>query len=194
MSAEVKGPVKFILTGTSMVGKTAILRRLIDHKFVSTVPTIGAEYDTLLMDIDSSKVRLQIWDTAGQEKYSSISKSYYRNAMGVLLVFDLTNIGSFEKLNIWINDIRNLCDPNVVVFLVGNKCDLVDQRQIPLDQAENFAKSQGIKYIETSAFDGTNINEVFMRAANDIIRKMQAPENTNLISNILPVGKNSKCC
>jgi small GTP-binding protein len=120
---------KFIIIGSSGVGKTCLLKRLIDGTFSEdSASTIGVEFDSLILNIDNRKVKLQIWDTAGQERFRSISKTYYRNAVGVVLVFDLTDRKSFDALTSWLNDIHALCDSNAVVQLIGNKSDLSSAR------------------------------------------------------------------
>jgi small GTP-binding protein len=113
---------KFIIIGCAGVGKTALLKRLVDDNFSdSTDPTVGVEFEAVVLQIDNQKVRLQIWDTAGQEKFRAITKAYYRTAAGVLIVFDLTDRRSFDQLPSWINDVRTLCDPFAVSTLVGNR-------------------------------------------------------------------------
>ena len=114
---------------------------------------------------------MQIWDTAGQERFRAIARAYFRSAVGVILVFDLTDRKSFEDLNQWLNDVHSLCDPNAVVTLIGNKSDLTSQRVITAAEAENFAQLHQIQYLETSALGGDNIQEAFQRTAAQIYRK-----------------------
>jgi small GTP-binding protein len=107
---------KFIVIGSSGVGKTAILKRLIEDTFTEeSLATIGVEFDTTLLMVDNRRVKLQIWDTAGQERFRSIAKAYYRGAVGVILVYDLADRKTFDDLPDWIADIRSLCEPNAVV-------------------------------------------------------------------------------
>jgi len=163
---------KFIIIGASGVGKTAILKRLIDDIFVEeSQSTIGVEFDSTMLTVDNKKVKLQIWDTAGQERFRSISKAYYRNAIGVILVFDLTDRKSFDELSTWLNDVHTLCDANAVIQLIGNKCDLVDQRTVSLAEAESFAKRNQMHYLETSAKSGSYINDAFIQVATTIMSK-----------------------
>ena len=167
-----KNNYKFIVIGSSGVGKTAILRRLVDDVFVSeNQSTIGVEYLATEIDVDGVQLKLQIWDTAGQERFRSIAKSYFRFAIGVILVFDLTERKTFDDLYQWINDIRSLCDPNVVITLIGNKSDLIQQRNVTTGEAENFANLHQLVYFETSALGGDNIQEAFQRTATTIYRK-----------------------
>jgi small GTP-binding protein len=164
--------LKFIIIGSAGVGKTAILKRLVDGIYQETAQsTIGVEYDTVLFIIENRKVKLQIWDTAGQERFRSIARAYYRNAVGVILVFDVTGRKSFEALPSWMSDIHSLCDPNVVVQLIGNKSDLKSHRLVTIAEAEAFASQQKLQYIETSAKYGDNVTEAFTRVAASIMNK-----------------------
>jgi small GTP-binding protein len=162
---------KFIVIGTSGVGKTAILKRLVDDVFTSeNQSTIGVEFLATTIDVEGQQVKLQIWDTAGQERFRSIAKAYFRSAIGVVLVFDLTERKSFDDLNQWLVDIHALCDPNAIVTLIGNKLDLAEQRMITPHEAESFAQLHQLCYFETSALAGDNIQEAFHRTAAGVIR------------------------
>ncbi|OHT07124.1 Ras-related protein Rab-4B [Tritrichomonas foetus] len=163
---------KFIVIGSSGVGKTAIIKRLTENTFSDLIQsTIGVEFVSTLIQIGDDKVKLQIWDTAGQERFQSVSKSYYRNAVGVIIVYDITDRKSFDSLPTWINEVHQHCDPNAVVHLIGNKSDLNEERQISLAEATSFAESYQMNYIETSAKGGDNVTEAFVRAATDIISR-----------------------
>lgn len=163
---------KFIVIGSSGVGKTAVLKRLVDDVFTGeSQSTIGVEFLATSVDVDGTSVKLQIWDTAGQERFRSIAKAYFRSAIGVILVFDLTDRKSYEDLTGWLNDIHTLCDPNAVVTLIGNKSDLKEQRAITSTEAESFAQLHQLTYLETSALGGSNINEAFQRTAATVYRK-----------------------
>lgn len=168
---------KFIVIGSSGVGKTAILRRLVDDVFTpESQTTIGVEYLATTVDVDGTTLKLQIWDTAGQERFRSIAKAYFRSAIGVILVFDLTERKSFDDLGAWLNDVHALCDPNVVVTLIGNKSDLQSSRVITAGEAENFASIHQLTYFETSALGGDNVAEAFHRTAATIYRRVQVSE------------------
>jgi small GTP-binding protein len=164
--------LKFIVLGSSGVGKTAILKRLVDDVFTTeSQSTIGVEFLATSVDIEGQQVKLQIWDTAGQERFRSIAKAYFRSAIGVILAFDLTDRKSFDELNQWLSDIHALCDPNAVVTLIGNKLDLADARKVTSNEAETFAQLHQLAYFETSALGGDNIQEAFQRTAATILRK-----------------------
>jgi small GTP-binding protein len=173
---------KFIIIGSSGVGKTCLLKRLIDGTFTEdNASTIGVEFDSLILNIDNRKVKLQIWDTAGQERFRSISKTYYRNAVGVILVFDLTDRKSFDSLTSWLNDIHALCDSNAVIQLIGNKSDLAARRVVTIVEAESFAKQHQMGYLEASAKVGENVKDAFVNVAAKIMNKglktIQQPAN-----------------
>jgi small GTP-binding protein len=163
---------KCILVGSSGVGKTAILKRLVEDTFSEeSQSTIGVEFDSTILNIENRRVKLQIWDTAGQERFRSIAKAYYRNAVGVIAVYDLIDRKSFDDLGGWMTDIHALCDANAVVQLIGNKADMAAYRRITVQEAEDFASQHHIKYIETSAKSGTNVKDAFVRLAVDIMER-----------------------
>jgi small GTP-binding protein len=167
---------KFILIGSSGVGKTAILKRLISDTFLEkSQSTIGVEFETTMLNIDNQRLKLQVWDTAGQERVRAIAKAYYRAAVGVILVYDLTDRKSFEELGAWLNDIHSLCDPNAVIQLIGNKADLNPHRVVSLKEAENLAKQHNIRYLETSAKQGLNVRNAFVNVAIQIREKGMKP-------------------
>ena len=168
---------KIVVVGSSGVGKTAIVQRLTDNIFTGEgQSTIGVEFKAYNCRIGEDQIKLNIWDTAGQEKFRSVSKAYFRNAVGAILVFSLTDSQSFDELEKWLNDLQTLCTPNSVIILVGNKSDLVDQRTISQKEIESFVLRHSLEYLETSALDSTNISESFLRLANLIHTKVQKGE------------------
>lgn len=167
--ASIQHTLKFLLVGNGNVGKTSIVRRLCRGDFSDeTETTIGVEFMTKVIDINKCSIKLQIWDTAGQEKYRSVGKAYYRNAIGILLVFSLTDHKSFETLETWMDDVRQYCHPKAEMILVGNKCDLVDQRRVSATEIQSFCDCRRVPYIESSAKLGTNINESFFQVTKRI--------------------------
>jgi small GTP-binding protein len=185
---------KFILIGDSGVGKTALLRRLVDDTFnPDTQSTIGVEFDSTNLDVDGHAVKLQIWDTAGQERFRSIAKAYFRNAVGVILVFEIGDRKTFEDAGMWLSEVRTLCDPAASVILIGNKSDIREERTVTLQEAEQFARQSKIDYIETSALDGTNVREAFLRVAAEIYRKAK-PMSTDDRLPVAQVSEKRGCC
>ena len=154
------------MVGNASVGKTTIVHMLRDKIFdPNTESTVGIEFNPFPIEIDGRQLSLQIWDTAGQELYRSLSRSYYREAIGVFLVFSFDSHPSFEHLNEWINDVKTLCHPKAIIFLVGNKNDLVEERQVTTTEAEQFAEAHGLEFFETSAKNNYNIKEMIYHAA-----------------------------
>jgi small GTP-binding protein len=163
---------KIVVVGASGVGKTAIVNQLVNKTFKEEgQPTIGVEFKSFAIQAEGENVKLQIWDTAGQERFRSVSKAYFRNAVGAVLVFDLTQKPSFDELNTWINDLNALCAPNAYIILVGNKSDLADERAVSAGETQETAKRYNLEYLETSAKDGSNIAEAFTRLAVGIVLK-----------------------
>lgn len=188
MKSPISGISKFfkiVIIGDSGVGKTALIQRLTDNKFSETSATVGVQYQPYICPLSSNKnnnsgqnsndtddaVQLQIWDTAGQEKYKSISKAYFRNAVGAVLVFDITDINTFENASMWLQELRESCNQNAFILLVGNKKDRESEREVGEEAAREFARQQMIEYREASALNGDNVKETFARLAFAISEK-----------------------
>ena len=177
---------KVVVVGSSGVGKTAIVQHLISGNFrEESQPTIGVEFKSYAIQENGESIKLQIWDTAGQERFRAVSKAYFRNALGAILVFDLTNRQSFDDLNVWFNDLSTLCAPNAYIILIGNKVDLEEERQIVESEANAFAQRYDLVYLETSAKNGNNVEEAFVRLGKEIYRKVKSGE----IKTVKPVSK-----
>jgi small GTP-binding protein len=175
IGVEYRHNFKFIVIGSSGVGKTALVKRLVEGQFSNEGnSTIGVEYLTAVIEIDGQAVKLQLWDTAGQEKFRSIAKSYFRHAVGVILVYDITDRKSFDDLGLWLTDVHQLSDPNAAITLIGNKFDLAHQRAITSAEAQTFASSHGLTYLETSARSGDNVTEAFHRAARAVYERAES--------------------
>jgi small GTP-binding protein len=164
---------KFIVIGARGSGKTSIVRRLVDNKFVKTSQsTVGIEYFTHIATVAGRTVKMMIWDTAGQERFYTVAKAYFRNALGVVLVFDICDRKSFEQLPRWLRDARMEADAHCTVYLVGNKSDLRPTRTVSQEEAEQFAKEHQLEYVETSAADNTGIEEVFLKISESLLGKV----------------------
>jgi small GTP-binding protein len=164
--------LKIVVVGQSGVGKTALLKRLFDETIDGISTTVGVEFLVYHCEIDGQRVRLQIWDTAGQERFRAVARSYLRNALGALLVFDLSDRGSFETAHQWLLEVRQLGSPNCAVLLIGNKCDN-ESRGITHAEILQFAEEQNIGFLETSALVGTNVKIAFLRIARDVRDRIQ---------------------
>lgn len=168
--------LKILTIGESGVGKTCILIQFLDGKFIKHhLTTIGIDFKTKHIDLENNKsVKLKIWDTAGQERFQNITQQYYKNADGILLVFDVTDRNSFEKTRDWMKQIQaNTQKDDIGIILVGNKTDLTDERQVSEPEGIKLAQEFGIKYFETSACKGVNIHECFAYLAQSIISKQK---------------------
>ncbi|EWS72497.1 small guanosine triphosphatase family Ras family protein (macronuclear) [Tetrahymena thermophila SB210] len=153
---------KIVLIGDSGVGKSCLISRFTKDQFsMEQQPTIGVEFSTKTIKISDKIIKAQIWDTAGQERYRAITSAYYRGAAGALIVFDITKQTSFENLAKWYKELQEHSDVQIVTMLIGNKCDLADQRNISKDAASKFAQEYDMAYLETSALHSTNVEQAF---------------------------------
>ena len=165
---------KIVLIGDSSVGKTNILSKFLTNEFdENSKATVGVEFGTKNFNIEGNVVKAQIWDTAGQERYRSITSAYYKGAKGCLLVYDITRKVTFESIDRWISDLKGAGEENLSIILVGNKCDLEDQRKVTKEEAEEKAQFHKLAFIETSALNGTNIEKAFEELINDVYKNNQ---------------------
>jgi small GTP-binding protein len=166
---------KVVIVGDSQVGKTNIMTRYVNNVFsFTTQSTFGHEYAKKIVKVEQEDVHLAIWDTAGQERFRSIAAPYYRDSKGGLLVYDVTNRDSFASLTRWIKDMAEV--EQFPLIIVGNKVDLIDQRAVSTKEGQEFAKKHSLVFAETSACDGTNIEETFMELVNIMMNKNQKVE------------------
>jgi len=169
MQAEYDYLFKLLLIGDSGVGKSCLLLRFADDTYTeSYISTIGVDFKIRTIDLDAKTIKLQIWDTAGQERFRTITSSYYRGAHGIIVVYDTTDLESFNNVKQWLHEIDRYASENVNKLLVGNKSDLTSKRAVSFDQAKEFADSLGIEFIETSAKNSTNVEKAFMMMASQI--------------------------
>ena len=160
---------KIVLIGDSSVGKTNILSKYISDEYdPDTQATIGVELSTKNYTFDNNEVKVQIWDTAGQEKYRSITSSYYKGAHGCLLVYDITRKVTFENIDKWLAEIKLSSNNEINMVLIGNKCDLEDKREVSIEEAQNKAKLLNMAFMETSALNGTNVEKAFNELVNNV--------------------------
>ncbi|KAH1182457.1 hypothetical protein KIL84_010211 [Mauremys mutica] len=165
---------KYIIIGDTGVGKSCLLLQFTDKRFQPVHDlTIGVEFGARMINIDSKQIKLQIWDTAGQESFRSITRSYYRGAAGALLVYDITRRETFNHLTSWLEDARQHSSSNMVIMLIGNKSDLESRRDVQKAEGEAFAREHGLVFMETSAKTSTNVEEAFIDTAKEIYRKIQ---------------------
>ena len=158
---------KIIIIGDSGVGKSSILKRAVKHTFDQNYQaTIGFEFLLMHFSVNELKIKLQIWDTCGQEMYRSLVQGFYRNTSLALAVYDISNKKSYEGLDVWFKDLRSHTDQELPIFVAGNKSDLEGERQVDSNEAKEFSKSNRTKYFtECSAKSGQNVEEIFYEAA-----------------------------
>lgn len=169
MNPEYDFLFKLLLIGDSGVGKSCLLLRFADDTYTeSYISTIGVDFKIRTIELDGKTIKLQIWDTAGQERFRTITSSYYRGAHGIIVVFDVTDLESFNNVKQWLHEIDRYASENVNKLLVGNKCDLTSKRAVTTEQAKEFADSLGIEYLETSAKNATNVERAFTTMAAQI--------------------------
>ena len=161
---------KVLLLGDSTVGKTCFLKKYTDKTFQDVhMSTIGLDYRVKTMTLKSGKVvKLQIWDTAGQDRFRAITKNYYKGANGIILIYDVTSIQTYENVKNWISQIREEASPNVIIYIAGNKIDLEEERKIKTEEGQKLAEELGLPFFETAAKTGVNINESF----EDLVEKI----------------------
>ena len=178
MSIEDEGDydvlLKLVMIGDSGVGKTNILSRYLTNQFsASTQPTVGVEFGSKIIKKGEKLIKLQIWDTAGQEKYKSITSAYYKGAKGALVVYDISRKSTFDNVDKWINELKNNGSEDVFILLVGNKSDLNDQREISEEEVKKKAEVYNIAFCETSALKGNNIEFAFESLIDKITEKLE---------------------
>eukprot|EP01155_Anaeramoeba_flamelloides_P030189 Anaeramoba_flamelloidesa86256_138.p2 GENE.a86256_138~~a86256_138.p2 ORF type:complete len:202 (-),score=36.21 a86256_138:928-1533(-) len=155
--------LKLVLLGDSAVGKSSIVLRFCKNQFSDEAePTIGASFINHDLEVDESEVKLQIWDTAGQERFRTITTAYYRGAMGIILVYDVTNEKSFLNVRNWIKNIETHASENVCKMLIANKADLTTERVVDDKRGEELANEYGIPFYGTSAKTNMNVDESFL--------------------------------
>uniref|UniRef100_A0A8C8SRV1 Ras-related protein Rab-3 n=1 Tax=Pelusios castaneus TaxID=367368 RepID=A0A8C8SRV1_9SAUR len=177
---------KLLIIGNSSVGKTSFLFRYADDSFTSAfVSTVGIDFKVKTVYRNEKRVKLQIWDTAGQERYRTITTAYYRGAMGFLLMYDIANQESFNAVQDWATQIKTYSWDNAQVILVGNKCDLEDDRVVATEDGKRLADELGFEFFEASAKDNINVKQVFERLVDIICEKMNESLDANptLVSN-----------
>ncbi|CAK9215725.1 unnamed protein product [Sphagnum troendelagicum] len=197
--------IKLLLIGDSGVGKSCLLLRFSDDTFTTSfITTIGIDFKIRTIELDNRRIKLQIWDTAGQERFRTITTAYYRGAMGILLVYDVTDESSFNNIRNWIRNIELHASDNVNKILVGNKADMDESRRVvPTAKGQALADEYGIKFFETSAKTNLNVEHVFFTIARDIKNRVAESNsnrveppgiNLNALNTATSSAPSSSCC
>ena len=200
--------IKVILIGDSGVGKTNIMSKFLKNQFMeNSKATVGVEFGSKLFIHENHKIKAQIWDTAGQEKYKAITGAYYKGSKGALVIYDITRKETFANIEKWVNDLKTAGDPKITIIIIGNKSDLADKRQITKEEGEEKAKSFGCAFLETSAFNGENIDKAFDIMVKEIYEKFSSDtggdeqiesdtkvEDIKLERDKVDINKKKKCC
>ena len=191
---------KILLLGDSTVGKTCFLLRYCDKRFQEAhLSTIGLDYRLKSMTLKNGKnIKLQIWDTAGQDRFRAITKNYYKGANGIILIYDITNLQSYENVKNWISQIKEEANPNVLIYLAGNKIDVgEEERVVKTEEGQKIADELNLPFYETSAKNGVNVNEIFediLEKIDEVYSKIEVSKTEK--KNKLYTGekKTKKCC
>lgn len=175
---------KYIIIGDTGVGKSCLLLQFTDKRFQPVHDlTIGVEFGARMVTIDNKQIKLQIWDTAGQESFRSITRSYYRGAAGALLVYDITRRDTFKHLSVWLEEARQHSQSNMIIMLIGNKNDLEHRRAVSFEEGKAFAEANGLIFMETSAKTAFNVEQAFINTAEKI--------HENILSGVIDVANES---
>jgi small GTP-binding protein len=173
--------IQVIIVGESSVGKTSIMTKYCTGSFTHQhLATAGLDYFTRDEKVESRIIRLKIWDTAGQEQFKSLTRNFYKNSDGAIVVFDVSNRNSFDKVQEWIQSIYDSANENVKLILVGNKIDL--KREVSHDEGKKFADSYNLGYFETSAKENIGINEMIKKLLADILSNLKKSTDNFLIN------------
>ena len=190
---------KVLILGDSSVGKTCFLLKYTDKVFNEVyMSTIGLDYRLKTLTLkNGKKVKLQIWDTAGQDRFRTITKNYYKGANGIILIYDVTSTETYENVENWISQIKEEASPNVVIYLVGNKVDMEDKRKVTTEEGQKIADENNLPFIETSAKSDININETFdnlVEKMDSVFSNLEKKDSVAISGNNLNKDNKKKCC
>lgn len=184
--------LKILILGDSGVGKSNLLSRFCDDKYdENKKATIGLDIYNYSGNSNGQRVQVNFWDTAGQEKYRSISTTFYKDALGIILTFDITNRNSFTNLDIWFHEIKNYGHKDVKILLIGNKIDLSEKRRVTTEEADKFAREHNTFYMETSAKSNSDrcVDQAFQKIIDLITLELEKPNKKREVEKYVSVSK-----
>lgn len=191
ITQDTAAPFRVVTIGEESVGKTSITQCLISKKFNPYEPgTIGANYQQYTETVDDKPVEIQIWDTAGQEKFRSLAPIYFRNASAAVCVFSLTSESSFTDMQLWINSFTEIADSSALIYIAANKCDLTDEFQVTFEDAREWAQKEGRKIFKTSAKTGAGVSELFKELAAELCKVKASKVQTHGLQS----STSGSCC
>ena len=171
--------MKVIIVGNPSVGKSNLILQYTENRFNSEhSPTVGLDFSSKKVQLNNITFTCQLWDTAGQEHFQSITRKYYKDSTCAVVVFDITNRNTFTSVQRWFNDIKKECDDNILIVLVGNKSDLENKRQVMYDEAKTLADEFNVSYYETSAKNGNNVDKMFKELIQVVEETIRNDENS----------------
>ena len=194
---EIDYTIKLLIVGDSSVGKSNFIYRFIENRFCEEyLTTSGIDLKTANIKVKDKMIRVQLWDTAGQEKYRAITKNLFLKVLGALVFYDITNENSFQNLKEWVKSIKEECGGHMQMILIGSKSDLADKRVVRRDEAEAYAKEQKIEYMESSSKTGENVQEAIISLCEKILKKEELEKDVSFTLDRSSFAKpnKKKCC
>ena len=189
--------IKILVVGDSTVGKTNFIRMFIENKFNQNyMTTSGIDLKTSSIEIKNKKIRVQLWDTAGQEKYKAITKNLFLKVQAALIVYDITNEETFNNLKTWVRSIKEECGKQIQMLIIGNKNDLNEERVVDKNIAMEYAKEEKIDYLETSSKTGDNIQKAISLLCEKVLENTEFTNDLSftLDASAISQKNKSKCC
>jgi small GTP-binding protein len=185
---------KILILGDATVGKTSILVRYIDNKFEKdSLATLGVDVKYKYVTLDNKKIRMNIWDTEGKDRFRNIAKNYFKGANAVIFVFDVNNKNTLDKIKFWIDNVKENSSEDLIEVIVGNKIDIEGKHEVTKEEMESLGEKTGMETFETSAKTGEGINEVFTYLVNQLIQnsnigKIQSDDESSNRNSARPIN------